>query len=163
MAERLQSFDFTAQSAITATENKGRNRYPWDEWFDGDIWKITQGEDFTTSPLMMERIIRTRASNKDHRAKVTMRHLPADNGEMPSIVLQRLDVPSPTAAALKKAERAEKRAAKKAALEAEALATLAAAGIAPAPKNGTNGVKKAVSKRPAKRAPVRRKKTETAA
>ena len=49
MAERLRSFDFTAQSAITSAESKGRNRYPWTDWFDGDIWKITQGEDFDTS------------------------------------------------------------------------------------------------------------------
>ena len=131
MAERLSSFDFTAQSAITSAESKGRNRYPWDQWFDGDIWKITQGVDFDAEPLMMERIIRTRASNKNHKAKVTMRHLPALNGDAPSIVLQRTDIPGPALA--KKAEQAEKRRAKKAAAEQAAQETLQAAGIAPAP------------------------------
>jgi len=154
MAERLRSFDFTAQSAITAAWSKGRNRYPWNDWFDGDIWKITQGTDFDTSPLMMERIIRTRASNKNHRAKVTMRHLPSVNGDQPSIVLQRTDITGPALA--KKAEQAEKRKAKKVAADQAAQETLAAAGITPTPK-------KAISKRPAKKAPTPRKKRAAAA
>ena len=153
MAERLRSFDFTAQSAITSAESKGRNRYPWDEWFDGDIWKITRGEDFDAEPLMMERIIRTRASNKNHRAKVTLRHLPALNGDAPAIVLQRTDIPGPSAS--KKAEQRERRQAKKMAAEQAAQETLAKAGIAPAKVNGV----KSVSKRPAKKAPAARKRT----
>ena len=154
MAERLRSFDFTAQSAITSAESKGRNRYPWDDWFDGDIWKITRGEDFDAEPLMMERIIRTRASNKNHRAKVTLRHLPALNGDAPSIVLQRTDIPGPSAS--KKAEQRERRQAKKMAAEQAAQETLAKAGIAPAGK--VNGTVKSISKRPAKKAPAARKR-----
>ena len=23
-------------------------RYPWDEWFDGEVWELTPGEDFTS-------------------------------------------------------------------------------------------------------------------
>ena len=145
MAEKLRSFDFTMQSAITSAESKGRNRYPWTEWFDGDIWKITQGEDFDTSPLMMERIIRTRASNKSHRAKVTLRHLPALNGDKPAIVLQRTDVPGPAEA--KKAEQKAKRLAKKAAADAEAQEFVAK--HAPKRVNGTAS-KKAPTKRAAK-------------
>jgi hypothetical protein len=143
MAERLATYDFTAQSAVTSAETKGRNRYPWNDWFDGDIWKITQGEDFDTSPLMMERIIRTRASNKSHKAKVTLRHLPSLNGGPASIVLQRTDVVGPSAA--KKAEAAAKRRAKKDAADE-------AAGVTP---------KKVISKRPAKKAPTTRRKTKT--
>jgi hypothetical protein len=149
MAERLRSFDFTAQSAITSAESKGRNRYPWTEWFDGDIWKITQGQDFQTSPLMMERIIRTRASNKNHKAKVRLRHLPSLNGDQPSIVLQRTDIPGPSLA--KKAEQAEKRRAKKAAAEQAAQETLAAAGIKPTKTT------KQISKMPARKAPARKR------
>jgi hypothetical protein len=143
MAERLRSFDFTAQSEITTTRKRGRRRYPWAEWFDGDIWKITQGEDFDSSPLMMERVIRTRASNKNNRVTVTMRHLPAMNGEAPSIVLQRTDTVGP--AERRKLEAKERRNAKKAAAEAAAQDTLAKAGIKPVKK---------VSKRPARKAPV---------
>ncbi len=153
MAERLSSFDFTAQSAITSAESKGRNRYPWDDWFDGDIWKITRGVDFDADPLMMERIIRTRASNKNHKAKVTMRHLPAVNGDSPSIVLQRTDIVGPAVA--KKLEQKERRQAKRMAADQAAQETLRAAGITPAATKA-NGVKKTVSKRPAKKAPVKK-------
>jgi hypothetical protein len=158
MAERLRTFDFTAQSAITAAWSKGRNRYPWDDWFDGDIWKLTQGEDFDTSPLMMERIIRTRASNKNHKAKVTLRHLPSVNGDAASIVLQRTDIPGPALA--KKAEAAERRKAKKMAAEQDASATLKAAGITPKASK-VNGVK-SVSKRPAKKAPAKKREAAPA-
>ena len=151
MAERLRTFDFTAQSAITAAWSKGRNRYPWTDWFDGDIWKITQGTDFDTSPLMMERIIRTRASNKNHKAKVTLRHIPALNGDQPSIVLQRTDIVGPTQQ--KKDDQRERRQSKKMQAEQDAQQTLAAAGITPPAK--ANGVKKSISKRPAKKAPAK--------
>jgi hypothetical protein len=161
MAERLRSFDFTAQSAITSAESKGRNRYPWDDWFDGDIWKITRGEDFDAEPLMMERIIRTRASNKNHRAKVTLRHLPAVNGDAPSIVLQRTDILSP--AEQKKADAKQRRQDKKAQAEVAAQQTLAAAGIAPKVEKANGTVKKTVSKRPAKRAPAPRKRATASA
>jgi hypothetical protein len=164
MAERLRSFDFTAQSAITSAESKGRNRYPWDDWFNGDIWKITRGEDFDAEPLMMERIIRTRASNKNHRAKVTLRHLPAVNGDAPSIVMQRTDILSP--AEQKKAEAKARRQDKKAQAEVAAQQTLAAAGIAPK-TNGTptkaTGAVKSVSKRPARKAPTPRKRATASA
>lgn len=148
MAERLKTFDFTAQSAITSAWSKGRNRYPWTDWFDGDIWKITYGEDFDTSPLMMERIIRTRASNPKTKAKVTLRHLRGlTDADPAAIVLQRTDIVGPTEQ--KKIDAAERRAVKKAAATKEATATLAAAGMAPKKANGTNGVKP--SKRPAKK------------
>jgi hypothetical protein len=154
MAERLRSFDFSAQSAITSAWSKGRNRYPWNEWFDGDIWKITQGEDFDTSPLMMERIIRTRASNKNHKAKVTLRHIRGLDDAPSAIVLQRTDIVGPSEQ--KKIDAAKRRADKKAAATADATKTLAAAGMTPKKLNGkaTNGIKP-VSKRPAKKAPVK--------
>lgn len=150
MATRLRSFDFTTQSAVTSETKKGRNRYPWNEWFDGDIWKLTQGEDFDSSPLMMERVIRTRASNKSNRVKVTLRHLPTQNGESPSIVLQRTDVIGPTEA--KRIEAKRQREAKRTAAEQEAQTTLAKAGIEP--KAAEPKAVKKVSKRPARKVPA---------
>lgn len=29
-----------------ATMPTSRRGHPWDEWADGDVWKITKGEDF---------------------------------------------------------------------------------------------------------------------
>jgi hypothetical protein len=87
MAKRLPNFDWSKQSVITL--DRGEN-YPWTEWLDGDIWELTQRKDFQPHFLMMERIIRTRATHKSLKAKVRLRH--------PSkgvIVLQRHDIVGP--------------------------------------------------------------------
>ena len=38
MAERLDSFDFRTIG--------GKKKYPWELWFDGNVWKLTRGVDF---------------------------------------------------------------------------------------------------------------------
>lgn len=40
MAEALEEFDWNAARSP-------RSRYDWDEWFDGRIWRLVEGEDFT--------------------------------------------------------------------------------------------------------------------
>ena len=95
MSERLTTYDFSKSSIITSTE---RMNYPWDEWFDGSIWRIEQGVDFKTHPLMMERIIRTRATAR--KAKIVIRHEPrtaGDHDPFGYIVFQRTDIPQPWA------------------------------------------------------------------
>jgi hypothetical protein len=128
MATKLKDFDWTAPSLLTTAD---KAVYNWAEWFDGDIWELTAGEDFQGHPLMMERIIRTRATSR--QAKIRLRHQPLNEGTEPwgKIIVQRTDVVGPTQA--KKDAAREKRA-----------ATVAA-------KNGTktNG---AAVKRPSKRA-----------
>lgn len=133
MAVRLKEFDFKSASKLTAAP---KGEYPWDQWFDGDIWLLTEGEDFQGHPLMMERVIRTSATNR--KAKVNMRHIPM-NGELwGQLVLQRNDIIGPTAA--KKAERAAIRAAKRA-----PVATPAKGKV-----NGAPSPAKRPSKRPAR-------------
>ena len=144
MATKLKTFDFTKASKLTEAPEE-KILYPWDEWFDGDIWQLTEGEDFETHPLMMERIIRTRATGK--RAKVRVKHLPLNGHAWGTIVLQRHDVPGPSAQ--KRAEAAAKRAAKKASADAEAQAMLAKAGIK------SKALSKTPSKRPVKRVAVK--------
>jgi len=39
--------------------------YPWDEWLDGRIWELTQGEDFEISMDNMENYIRKTAYRKE--------------------------------------------------------------------------------------------------
>jgi hypothetical protein len=102
MATRLKSFDFSAPSKLTTSD---KATYPWDDWLDGDIWQLTSGEDFDGHPLMMERIIRTRATGR--RAKINLRHVPMNGEPWGIIVVQRNDVVGP--AAVKKAETAAKR------------------------------------------------------
>lgn len=88
MAQRLTTYDFSKPSNITTQD---RMSYPWDQWFDGSIWRIVQGEDFKTHPLMMERIIRTRATAR--KAKIIIRH---EGDPFGAIVFRRTDVPEPT-------------------------------------------------------------------
>jgi hypothetical protein len=155
MATKLNKFDFSAPSAITTSE---KAVYPWTEWLDGDIWQLTEGEDFDTHPLMMERIVRTRATARG--AKVRLRHVPL-NGSSPfgMIVMQRTDVAGP--AALKKAEQTEKRASKKAAAQAEAQEIVRNLKVVPngKPKPSKKAAakpttaKKSISKRPSRPAP----------
>jgi hypothetical protein len=154
MATKLNKFDFSAPSAITTSE---KAVYPWTEWLDGDIWQLTEGKDFDTHPLMMERIVRTRATARG--AKVRLRHV-ALNGDSPfgMIVMQRTDITGP--AAVKKAEQASKRTAKKATAAAEAEEIVRNLKVVPngkpksAPsKKAAATAKKSISKRPSRPAP----------
>lgn len=92
MANRLATYDFTNSSTISNAQD--RMMYPWDEWFDGSIWRIEQGVDFKTHPLMMERIIRTRATAR--KVKIVLRHEPTDESNpFGFIVFRRTDVSAP--------------------------------------------------------------------
>ena len=146
MAEKLRTFDFEKPSELTSSE---KIQYPWDQWLDGDIWQLTQGEDFMTHPLMMERIIRTRATTR--QAKVRLRHQPLHEGNgdpFGMIVIQRTDKVGPADA--KKAEQKAKRDAKKAQAAAEAEQFIASTGAkAVKPTTKTVAVKGG-SKRPAR-------------
>jgi len=43
----------------------GRGRsYPWDEWLDGDVWKLTQGEDFTASMSNFRGLVYMKAQDR---------------------------------------------------------------------------------------------------
>lgn len=68
MAKNLKKYNWAARTPSV----RPKTNYPWGNWFDGQIWKLTHGEDFQCHPLMMERIIRTRATSK--QAKVQVRH-----------------------------------------------------------------------------------------
>ena len=152
MATKLTTFDFSAPSNLTASADE-KAAYPWEDWFDGDIWQLTVGEDFDPHPLMMERIIRTRATGR--RAKVRVRHQ-ALNGSAASpndptgiIVMERTDIEGPTQSkrAAKAAQTRERRAAKKAAAPAAAAEAIADLGLT---KKAPSKVRKAPAKRPTK-------------
>ena len=106
MARTLSSFDFSQPSVLTSAE---KAQYHWDDWFNGDIWELTQGEDFHGHPLMMERIVRTRATSR--HAKIQLRHVGVNGDNFGKLVVQRIDIVGPTEA--KKQARREKRTAAK--------------------------------------------------
>ena len=103
MAEVLKEFDWDA----APSSNLPKPTYHWEDWFNGDIWMLTQGQDFYGHPLMMERITRTRATTRD--ATIRLRHVGVNDDRYGKLVLQRVDIIGPTEA--KKAERRAKSAA----------------------------------------------------
>lgn len=42
-----------------------RKSYPWKSWFDGRIWKLTQGEDFMVSMEVMRTQVYSNAQKYD--------------------------------------------------------------------------------------------------
>lgn len=61
MAEKIEAF------TIQKTRS---SRYPWDEWTDGSIWRITRGEDFDVKPVSVVGTIYSKA--KARGLKVTV-------------------------------------------------------------------------------------------
>jgi hypothetical protein len=45
-------------------------KYPWDEWFDGQSWKLTQGEDFHCTVDGMDSTIRAHAKRHGFEVRV---------------------------------------------------------------------------------------------
>lgn len=140
MAHTLKSFDFSKASDLTKAE---KGNYDWDQWLNGDIWQLTQGEDFQPHPLMMERIIRTRATGR--QAKIRLRHVPVNGDEFGIIVVQRHDIAGPSE--IKRAQAREKRETTK-----KMKATVA---VKKAPAKKAAKVTKPTSKTPSKR-PVKK-------
>jgi hypothetical protein len=56
--------------------------YPWDEWFDGNFWRLIQGEDFDCSIRSMEHQLRKKAVSKGLKVSV--------NQEDDGVVVRRL-------------------------------------------------------------------------
>lgn len=83
MAVTLDSYDFTTDP--TPPPSRGARRYPWGDWFDGRIWRISQGEDFLLDQHIMERTIRSRASDK--HLLVSIRH-EVDAEGVPSLIFR---------------------------------------------------------------------------
>lgn len=48
-------------------------KYPYDEWFDGSVWKLVQYEDFFVSPRSMQSAIYQSARKRNLKVKT---HIP---------------------------------------------------------------------------------------
>lgn len=66
MAERLDSFPGRGPSVGAA------QRYPWDEWFDGSVWKLKQGEDFPGDIEGFRGTLYKKAQMRGHKARVAL-------------------------------------------------------------------------------------------
>lgn len=49
------------------------SKHPWDDYLNGDIWEIQQGEDFDCKPVVMRNQIYNTAHKRDLDARVSVR------------------------------------------------------------------------------------------
>lgn len=76
MAEILNDYNF---------KDVGRgSRYPYDEWFDGQIWKLTHLVDFDCQPASLRQAFYSAAKRKGMKIKVSL----LSNND---VVVQRID------------------------------------------------------------------------
>lgn len=72
MAEKLNEFP-------GGNRTKGGGKYPWDEWLDGSVWLLRQGEDFSTSMISFRATASKMA--KRNGKKVRSRTVNDEHGE----------------------------------------------------------------------------------
>ncbi len=48
-----------------------RQGYPWDEWLDGAVWRLTPGTDFTVSASSFTQAARMAAIRRDGHARTS--------------------------------------------------------------------------------------------
>jgi len=70
LAKKLRSHNFSGRGA--------RNIYPWEEWFDGNIWELTHGEDFHGEAKSFRSNLHTAAAKYGGKVRTNVR----DNGNI---------------------------------------------------------------------------------
>jgi hypothetical protein len=73
MAKRLDTFPTPAGA-----------RYPWEEWLDGSVWELRQGQDFTAKLPTFRANAQTQA--KKRGGVIRSRRVEVDGGE--AVVIQ---------------------------------------------------------------------------
>ena len=56
MAKKLKEFVFKGKNA--------RGKYPLDQWFDGSIWQLERGQDFTVQTQNMRGVLSAAAKSR---------------------------------------------------------------------------------------------------
>lgn len=62
MAEVLENFEFSHGS---------KAKYPWHQWLDGRIWKLTKGIDFDVSPSSFSVSAHQRANREGKKLRTS--------------------------------------------------------------------------------------------
>tara|TARA_B100000953_G_C17930994_1_gene393878 strand:- start:288 stop:521 length:234 start_codon:yes stop_codon:yes gene_type:complete len=65
MAEILEDYEFRKAGR--------RDSYPYEEWFDGQVWKLYQGVDFDCSVISMRVNLYNAAKRKGIKIRTSMR------------------------------------------------------------------------------------------
>lgn len=45
-------------------------KYPWDEWFNGKVWEVEAGTDFSTTPESFRMTIKSAAKSRGGSVKI---------------------------------------------------------------------------------------------
>ncbi len=78
MAEVLKGFEFPLHP------RRAKQKYPWDEWTDGQVWQIVRGEDFDIRTSVM----RTHLSGIARTRKLAYRSTLVRDGDRETLVFQ---------------------------------------------------------------------------
>ncbi len=81
MAEIVEDHNWNAPG-------RRREAYPWDDWTNGKIWKITQGEDFEVRMSSMQSQLRNRYRYKAQGFKVRINMFDTPDNDPPYIIFQ---------------------------------------------------------------------------
>lgn len=74
----------TLRQALTFPPSVPVEKYPYDDWFDGSIWRLKQYEDFFVSPKAMRNAIYQAAKKRNLKVKS---HVPrSDNAVYVQVV-----------------------------------------------------------------------------
>lgn len=65
MAEVIETFDWN--KARTS-----RSRYDWDQWFDGQVWRLTKDEDFTAEVASFRSSASTAAKKRNKTVRTAL-------------------------------------------------------------------------------------------
>lgn len=83
MAEKLQEFDFSS--------TRRGAKYPFDEWFDGSIYKLVAGEDYKVKSPSMRAAIKRQADERKIEIDIkivddgiVLKAKPSGNGAAPA-------------------------------------------------------------------------------
>lgn len=49
-----------------------RSKYPWDEWFNGNVWLLEQGRDFDATPERMRQMIGMTARKRGIKVRTSV-------------------------------------------------------------------------------------------
>jgi hypothetical protein len=67
MSERVEGA--TLPPRKRGKEPKGRERYPFEQWFDGAVWRLRRGEDFDVTPTSMRGAIYGAAKRRGYKVE----------------------------------------------------------------------------------------------
>lgn len=67
--------------------HKTNNNYPWEQWLDGQAWRLVQGEDFTDSARTMQRLAYGAGRRVEGVSRVHTKNRVEGTDEAPQLVL----------------------------------------------------------------------------